>query len=78
MECDIFELIKSARYSQVLSKIKLNKTQRSLISQFKNYNMNIEKPFRVDKIKAKASETHDLDFFEFDPKSDLIDHMILY
>ena len=46
-ELDIVELIKSARYSRVLSKIKLKKIQRTLISSFKNYNMNEEKPFRV-------------------------------
>ena len=46
-ELDIVELIKSARYSRVLSKIKIKKIQRALISSFKNYNMNSEKPFRV-------------------------------
>ena len=66
-EIDLVELIKSARYSRVLSKIKLKKLQRSLIGSFKNYNMNTNKPFRVEKLKAKMFKKHNLDFSEFDP-----------
>ena len=64
-ELDIVELIKSARYSRVLSKIKLKKIQRSLISSFKNYNMNTEKPFRAQQLRAKAAKKYELDFSDF-------------
>ena len=77
-ELDIVELIRSTRYSRVLSKIKLKKIQRSLIGSFKNYNMNSEKPFRVEKLRAKVAKKYDLDFSDLSPESDLIDRMILY
>ena len=77
-ELDIIQLIKSARYSRVLSKIKLKKLQRILIGSFKNYVINYNKPYRAERVKAKLLKKSKLDFSNFDPASDLIDQMILY
>ena len=54
LELDIIQLIKSARYSRVVTKLKIKKLQRTLIGSFKNYIMNANKPFRADRLLEKA------------------------
>ena len=78
LELDVVQLIKSSRYSHVLSKIKLRKTQRALINSFKNYVINAKKPFRAAWLKANELEHTDLDFSCFDPEKNRIDQMILF
>ena len=63
----LLQLIKSARYSRVLSKIQLKKIQRTLIGSFKNYIINANKPYRVDNLISVAGQKPELDFSNFDP-----------
>ena len=77
-ELDIFGLINSGRYASLMSRIALKKYQKQLIPSFKNYNLNMKKWNRTEKLKKRALKKETLELDDFNPESNMVDNMILY
>ena len=61
-----------------MSRIALKKYQKQLIPSFKNYNLNLKKWNRTEKLKKRALKQDTLELEDFDPEHNPVDNMILY
>ena len=80
LEIDLVEIVRRARLTKFISQITLSKFQRSLIPSFKNYNLNSEDTFRVEKLQTQTVRTYPVDLYlkDFQPETNVADNMILY